>query len=196
MRKVGDNLVEIGPAGAGTLAEVVDDEEGQVRLSSNRGEVAEEGTGAVEAGLAAGGGAGQGVDHDKGRPGLVDHLDEMELLRRLGKVYGAGRVGSEHEEEAAAVDVPGLGTLVEEGGRVLGIDDEYVAARARSFDWLRTGCTVGKGVVVDDAASKVEGDKGFADAGAPTQEGEHAARDPGGPEPVDGREPVRDLVEG
>jgi len=147
---VGDDLVEIGwPARASTLAQVVDDEDGQVRLSSNSGEEAEEGTGAVEAGLASGGGAGQRVDHNKGRPDLLDHLDEMELLHRIGKVYGAGRAGSEHEKEAAPVDVPGLGTLVEEGRRVLGIDDEYVASRARY------GRTVGKGVVLDDAASKV-----------------------------------------
>ena len=49
---------------------------------------------------------------------------------------------------------------------------------------------------MDDAAGEVEGDEGFAGARGSAKEGERATGDPGGPEPVDGRELVRGVVQG
>ena len=177
-------------ARAGALAQMVDEEQGKVPLAGDGGEEAENVAGALEAGLAAGGGRGQGVDHDEGRPQIADHIEEQSLLVRAGEVNQAAGAGGEHEEEAAAVDVPGLSALVKDGRGAFGIDDQHGAAGARD------GGAIGKGLAVDQPPGEVKGDERLADAGRGAKEGEHATGDPGGPKPVDGREAVGHLLEG
>jgi hypothetical protein len=48
---------------------------------------------------------------------------------------------------------------------------------------------------VDEAAGEVEGEIALAGAGRGAEEGEHAERDPAGPEPGDGLDGVREVVE-
>ena len=69
---------------------------------------------------------------------------ELVLLRRTGQVDEAIGIRGQHKKEAAAVDVPCFGALVEEAGRALGVDDEDLAAGAGD------GGAVGKGLAADE----------------------------------------------
>ena len=73
-------------AGRGPLAQVVDQQQGQVPLAGDIGEKAQDGAGRLQAGLAAGGGGGEGVDHHQGRLQVAAHLAEQLLLRGVGQV--------------------------------------------------------------------------------------------------------------
>jgi hypothetical protein len=75
---------------------MVDDQEGGVEGAGETGEAAEKVAGALEAGLAATGGGGEGVDDDEGGADIVDHDGEHLGLPWLGEVDEAGTVGREH----------------------------------------------------------------------------------------------------
>jgi hypothetical protein len=186
----GGDAVGGGGAGPGRLAQVVNDEEGEVYFAGNGGEEAEGGAGTLEAGLAAGSGGGQGIDDDEGWLQCVAHLGELVLVEVVVQVDEVAGAGGDHEVEAAAVDVPGADALVEEGGRALGVDDEDLAAGTGD------GGAIGEGPAVDDAAGEVEGDEGLAGAGGGAKEGDHTTGDPGGPEPVDVGQAGGHFVEG
>jgi hypothetical protein len=107
-------------ARVGALAQVMDDEQGEMVSVGNGGEESEQRAGAFEAGLAAAGGGGQRVDDDEGRLHRTADLVQQVLLVRVGQVDKSAIIGGWHEEEAARVDVPGAGALAEEGGCALG----------------------------------------------------------------------------
>ena len=82
------------------------------------------------------------------------------------------------------------GAGVEELGCGLRVDIDDI--RAGRTGWL----AVGPGEAGDEAAGEIEGEVAFASAWAGAEEGDHAARDPAGPKPGDGRDVGRELVEG
>ena len=143
--------------------------------------------------LDAAAGRAKAVDDDERGTERGGHFQQAVLAGGRVEIehsrWPTGR-GGQHGEEMAAVHAPGHGAGVEELGRGLGVDvDDIGAGRSRRG-------AVGPGQAGDEAMGEIEGEVALAGAGRGAEEGDHAARDPAGPEPGDGRDAGGELVEG
>ena len=90
----------------------------------------------------------------------------------------------------AAVDAPGKGALIEQLGGILGVNVDDVGAG------LAGRGAVGPGQAGNEAVGEIEGEVALAGAGGGAEQGDHAARDPAGPQPGDGRDCAGEVCEG